>query len=92
MESVLTKLENEGYKTSKKKSKFYQRETVWLGHAISQGGVRPNKEETDAINKKKPTDKHKITEIISRSNTIFRKLYTEPIREDGQHEITNEKK
>ena len=28
LESVLTKLENEGYKASKKKSKFYQKETV----------------------------------------------------------------
>ena len=37
--SVLTKLENEGYKASKKKSKFYQKETIWLGHTISQDGI-----------------------------------------------------
>ena len=48
--SVLTKLENEGYKASKK-SKFYQKETVWLGHTISQDRIRPSKEKTDAINK-----------------------------------------
>ena len=36
LESVLTKLENEGYKASKKKSKFYLKETVWLGHTIAQ--------------------------------------------------------
>ena len=52
--SVLTKLENEGYKASKKKSKFYQKETIWLGHTISQDGIRPNKEKTDAINKLEP--------------------------------------
>ena len=44
LESVLTKLENEGYKASKKKSKFHQKEKVWLGHTISQDGIRPNKE------------------------------------------------
>ena len=52
--SVLTKLENEGYKASKKKTKFYQKETIWLGHTISQDGIRPNKEKTDAINKLEP--------------------------------------
>ena len=42
--SVLTKVENEGYRASKKKSKFYQKETIWLGHTISQDDIRPNKE------------------------------------------------
>ena len=54
LESVLTKHENEGYKASKKKSEFYQKELVWLGHTISQDGIRPNKEKTDAINKVNP--------------------------------------
>ena len=50
-ESVLTIKENEGYKASKKKSKFYLEETVWLGHVISQDAIRPNKGKTNAINK-----------------------------------------
>ena len=54
LESVLTKLENEGYKANKKKSKFYLKETVWLGHTIAQDGIRPNKEKTEAINKLNP--------------------------------------
>ena len=54
LESVLTKLEKEGYKASKIKSKFYEKETVWLGHTISQDGIKPNKEKTDAINKLNP--------------------------------------
>ena len=52
--SVLSKLENEGYQASKNKSKFYQKETIWLGHTIPQDGIRPNKGKTDAINKLKP--------------------------------------
>ena len=60
LESVLTNLENEGYKASKNKSKFYIKETVWLGHTIAQDGIRPNKQKTEAINKLKPrqTQKH----------------------------------
>ena len=56
LESVLTKLENEGYKASKTKLLFYQKETVWLGHTISQNGIRPEKKKkTDAINKLNPS-------------------------------------
>ena len=51
MKSVLTKLENEGYKASKKKSKIYLKETVWLGHSIAQDGISPNKEKTETITK-----------------------------------------
>ena len=54
LESVITKLENEGYKASKKKSKFLLKETVWLGHTIAQDGIRPNKEKTEAIHKLNP--------------------------------------
>ena len=54
LESVLAKLEKEGYKASKKKSKFYHKETVWLGHTKSQDGIRPNPEKTDTINKLSP--------------------------------------
>ena len=50
LESVPSKLENDGYRASKKKSKFYQKKTVWLGHTISQDGIRRNKEKTEAIN------------------------------------------
>ena len=51
--SVLTKLENEGYKASKK-SQYSTKKTIWFGHTISQDGIRPNKEKTDAINKLEP--------------------------------------
>ena len=39
---------------ARKKSRFYQKETIWLGHTLSQDGIRPNKEKTDAINKLEP--------------------------------------
>ena len=37
---LLTKLENESYRTSMKKSNFYQKETIWLGHIVSQDGIK----------------------------------------------------
>ena len=40
----------------------------------------------------KPADDYKNTEIIPRSNTVFRKIHTEIIRKDGQHETTIEKR
>ena len=62
--SVLTKLEDEGYQASKMKSKFYQKETIWLGHTISQNGIRPNKEKTDAINKLEPPTNTKTLKTL----------------------------
>ena len=54
LHSVLSKQENEGNQASQKKSKFYQKEAIGLGHTISQDDIRPNKEKTDAINKLEP--------------------------------------
>ena len=45
LESVLTNLENEGYRVIKKKSKLYQNETVQLGHANSQNGIRQKRKD-----------------------------------------------
>ena len=56
LESVLTKLENEGYKASKKQSKFYLKETVWLGHTIARNGIRPNKKNRSNKQTKPPTN------------------------------------
>ena len=74
LESVLTKLENEGYKPSKKKSKFYQNETVCLGHTISQDGIRPNKEKTDAINKLNPPTNTKTLKSFIGAMQYFAKF------------------
>ena len=79
LESVLTKLENEGYKASKKKSKFYLKETVWLGHTIAQDGIRPNKEKTEAINKlNSPTNTKTLKSFWGRSNTLQNSFQTYP--------------
>ena len=74
LESVLTKLENEGYKASKKKSKFYLKETVWLGHTIAQDGIRPNKEKTEAINKLNPPTNTKTLESFLGAIQYFAKF------------------
>ena len=78
--SVLTIQENEGYKASKKKSKFYQKETIWLGHKISQDGIRPNKEKTDAINKLEHPTITKTLESFLGAIHFFCKIHTESLR------------
>ena len=74
LESVLMKYENEGYKASKKKSEFYQKEAVLLRHTISQDGIRPNKEKTDAINKLNPPTNTKTLKSILGAILYFAKF------------------
>ena len=69
LESVLTKQENEGYRASKKKSKVYQKDTVWLRHTISQEGIRPNGGKTEAINNlKAPTNTKTLKLFLEQDN------------------------
>ena len=91
LESVPTKLENEGYKASKKKSKFYQKETVWLGLTISQDGIRQNKEKTDAINKLDPPTKTKTLKSFPGAIQYFAKFIPN-LYKDGQYETIAEKR
>ena len=46
---VLNKLEKEGYRASKKKSEFFMKQTMWLGHKIDENGIKPNEEKIEAI-------------------------------------------
>ena len=74
LESVLTKLENEGCMASKKKSKFYQKETVWLGHTFSQDGIRPINEKTDTISKLNPPTNTKTVKSFLGAIQYFAKF------------------
>ena len=82
--SVFSKLENEGYRASTKKSKLYQKETIWLRHTISQDGIRPNKEKNRRNQQMGTPHKHKDMKMPSRCHTIFRKVHTQPSRENRQ--------
>ena len=84
---MLTNEENEGYRASKKKPKFYQKETVWLGHTISQDRASDRVEERRKQSTIKSTNKHEDFEILPWSDTIFRKIHSQPFRKDGQYRI-----
>ena len=56
---VLDKLENAGYRASKKKSEFFMKETKWLGHEINENGMKPNGEKVEAILKLKALENTK---------------------------------
>ena len=48
-----------------KDTKNLPKKTVWLGHTISQDGIRPNKENTKAINNlKAPTDTKTLKSLL----------------------------
>ena len=46
---ILKKLENAGYRASKRNSEFFLNKTKWLGHEIDEMGIKPNKEKVKAI-------------------------------------------
>ena len=48
---VLTKLQNAGYRASKKKTELFKKELTCLGYHINQNGVKPIKDKTEAITK-----------------------------------------
>ena len=56
---VLDKLEKAGYRASKKKSKFFMKETKWLGHEINENGIKPKEEKEEAILKLKTPENTK---------------------------------
>ena len=90
--SVLTKLENEGYRARKKKIIIQPKKTIWLRHTISQDGIRPNKEKTDAIIKLEPPTNSETLKSFLGAIQFFCKIDTEPVRENRQHEtITQER-
>ena len=87
LESVLTKLHNEGYKASKKNLKFYLKETVWLGHTIAQDGIRSNKEKTEAINKPNPPTNTKTLKSFLGQSNILQNLYRTYPKNDNMRQL-----
>ena len=51
---VLQELDNNGYKASLRKSKFFQKEVEWCGFCISDDGVKPKNSRVEAIQAIKP--------------------------------------
>ena len=48
---VLNKLQNAGYRASETKTKLFKQGLTWLGYNITQSGVKPIKDKTEAITK-----------------------------------------
>ena len=82
LESVVTKLENEGYKASKKKIEvLFKRNSMAGTHHRSRRNQA--KQRNNRSNKQtKPTDKYKNTEIFPGDNSSLCKICAELIREN----------
>ena len=46
---VLNKLQDAGYRASKKKSELFMKKTIWLGNEIDENGIKSNTEKVKAI-------------------------------------------
>ena len=51
LREVLMKLQNAGDRASEKKTEVFKKELTWLGYFINQDGVKPIRDETEAITK-----------------------------------------
>ena len=90
--SVLSKLENEGYRANKKKIQILpKRNNMARTHKISrrhQTKQRKNRR----IQQLETPHKHQNTKIRPWCHTIFRKIHSQPSRENRQNEtITQER-
>ena len=60
---VLQRLDDNGYKASLRKSKFFQKDVEWCGFSISDDGVKPENSRVEAIQAIKPPKT--LTEVRS---------------------------
>ena len=57
LRKILSKLQENGYRASEKKTELFKKELTWLGYEINQNGVKPIKDKTEAKTKlKAPTN------------------------------------
>ena len=87
LNSVLTKLENEGYRVTKNQN-FTKKKQYDLHKQYRKTKQRKNRRDK----KIRIINEHQNTEVLSRSYTIFCKFDTEPVRENRQHETDYTKK
>ena len=55
LREILSKLQQNGYRASEKKTELFKKVLTWLGYEINQNGVKPIKDKTEAITKLKAT-------------------------------------
>ena len=61
---VLTKLEKDGFRASKKKSEFILTQTMWLGHEIDENGIKPKKKFEAIVKLKSPNNAEDLKYIL----------------------------
>ena len=51
VEKTMKRLEDDGYKTSDKKTSLFQKEIEWLGHTISENEIKPTTDKIEDFKK-----------------------------------------
>ncbi|KAI8116310.1 Transposon Tf2-6 polyprotein [Lucilia cuprina] len=71
---VINIIENNGLKLNKEKCKFEQSQVKFLGHVISDTGLRPDPEKIDAVNRLKPPNNKKELQRVLGKFTYLSKF------------------
>ena len=65
LREVLSKLQEAGYRASERKTELFKKELTWLGYQVNQNGVKPIKNNTEAITKlKAPTNTKELKSLL----------------------------
>ena len=82
---VLNNLEENGYRASLEKSKFFQKSATWCGFDIDENGSRPKHNRVEAVLKIEPPPYAKGSTVIFRSGSIFGEVYPKSLRKDAAY-------
>ena len=92
LREILSKLQENGYRASEKKTELFKKELTWLGYEINQNGVKPIKDKTEAITKlKAPTNTKELKSFLG-SIQHLSKFLNNLYKKNRQNEKTAEKR
>ena len=76
LDEVLTKLQGSGLKLKPSKCEFIQSEVLYLGHIVSEDGIKPNPKIVDTVkNWKCPSNVKEIQQFLGLANYYRRFIY-----------------
>ena len=88
LRDILSKLEKEGYRASRKKTEFFKKESTWLGYKITQNGEKPLYEKTEAIRKlKAPNNKKRLKSFLRSIQQLLKFINNPSKKTDRMNEL-----
>ena len=89
---ILKQLQEDGYRASEKKSVFFLKETIWLGHEITEHGIKLNKEKIEAIlQSKSPTSCKELKSFLGAIQYIAKFIPKHSEKTDQMRQLLRKK-